>query len=95
MTLTDVDSGQTYTTTTDDNGDYCFEGLEPGDYKVMFQDESEIDPDYVDVFDGSNWVRVFSLGLDDCGHYIQAPCAGGFPHAFIDISVSNTDLAVL
>ncbi|MDF1694847.1 MAG: SdrD B-like domain-containing protein, partial [Saprospiraceae bacterium] len=52
ITLTDVDSGATFTTTTDENGNYSFEGLEPGDYKVMFQDESEIDPDYVDVFDG-------------------------------------------
>ena len=52
VTLTDVDSGATSTTTTDENGEYCFEGLESGDYTVMFQDEEEIDEDYVDVFDG-------------------------------------------
>ena len=52
VTLTDVDSGETYTTTTDENGNYEFTDLEPGEYTVTFQDESEIDPDYVDVFDG-------------------------------------------
>jgi len=38
---------------------------------------------YVDVYDGTNWVRVFSVNLDDCGHYKNC---GTFPHAVIDIS---------
>jgi|GEM_PF-3527447 len=41
---------------------------------------------FVDVFDGSNWNRVFSRSNDDCGHYMLASCANGFPHAQIDIS---------
>ena len=52
ITLTDVDSGATQTTTTDENGFYEFTDLEPGDYTVTEQDEAEIDEDYVDVFDG-------------------------------------------
>ena len=57
VTLTAVDSGETFTTTTDENGNYSFDGLEPGEYTVTFQDESEIDEDYVDVFDGDESTR--------------------------------------
>ena len=52
ITLTDVDSGETFTTTTDENGYYEFTDLEPGEYTVTEQDEAEIDEDYVHVFDG-------------------------------------------
>ncbi|MEL6124164.1 MAG: SdrD B-like domain-containing protein, partial [Bacteroidota bacterium] len=52
ITLTDDDSGEVFTTTTDANGEYIFEDLEPGDYTVTEQPESEIDEDFVDVFDG-------------------------------------------
>jgi len=52
ITLTHVGSGVSIITTTDGNGNYKFESLEPGEYTVTFQDESEIDPSWVDVFDG-------------------------------------------
>ena len=52
ITLTDVDAGTTVTTTTDEDGNYEFTDLEPGEYTVTEQDEAEIDEDYVDVFDG-------------------------------------------
>ena len=50
ITLTDVDSGATSTTTTDENGDYCFEGLETGMYTVE-EDDSTLPDTYVDVND--------------------------------------------
>ncbi|MEL6391095.1 MAG: carboxypeptidase regulatory-like domain-containing protein, partial [Bacteroidota bacterium] len=65
ITLTDDDSGETITTTTDENGEYIFEGLEPGDYTVTFQDESEIDEDFVDVFDGDESPEDGNDGVDD------------------------------
>ena len=40
---------------------------------------------YVDVNDGTNWVRVFSRGTDDCGNWAGI-CAGNYPHAVINIS---------
>ena len=50
---------------------------------------------YVDVFDGTNWNRVFSRNMNDCGNYIQATCVGNFPHANIDISAfANTSCQV-
>ena len=46
---------------------------------------------YVDVYDGSNWNRVFSRNLDDCGNYLLGTCVGNFPHAVVDISAhANT-----
>lgn len=39
-------------TITDSNGEYSFNDLEPGVYTLMQQNETEIDEDYVDVFDG-------------------------------------------
>jgi hypothetical protein len=41
---------------------------------------------YVDVFDGSSWVRVYSVWQDDCGNYTATSCNTNFPHANIDIS---------
>lgn len=38
---------------------------------------------YVDVYDGSNWVRVFSEWQDNCGNYVSC---NSYPHAKIDIS---------
>ena len=52
ITLTDEDSGATQTMVTDVDGNYSFIDLEPGEYTITEQPESEIDPDYVDVFDG-------------------------------------------
>lgn len=40
----------------------------------------------VDVFDGTNWNRVLSVGSDQCGRWTQPACQGNFPHAIIDIS---------
>tara|TARA_B110000046_G_scaffold57595_1_gene64311 strand:- start:36682 stop:37323 length:642 start_codon:yes stop_codon:yes gene_type:complete len=40
---------------------------------------------YVEVFDGNNWVHVFSISSNDCGNWIGA-CVGNIPHANIDIS---------
>ncbi len=42
------------TVTTNADGYYIFTGVEPGDYVVMEQDESEIDEDFVDVYDGDD-----------------------------------------
>lgn len=39
----------------------------------------------VSVFDGLNWVDVFSRATNDCGNYLGA-CANNFPRATIDIS---------
>ncbi|MEQ8909142.1 MAG: choice-of-anchor J domain-containing protein [Vicingaceae bacterium] len=44
---------------------------------------------YVEVFDGSNWVLVFTETMDNCGNYIGPACANGFPHAVIDLSPYN------
>lgn len=41
---------------------------------------------YVEVYDGSSWVRVFSRWSDDCGNYLNASQCLSFPHAFVDIS---------
>lgn len=38
----------------------------------------------VDVFDGTNWVSVFSRFANDCGNYVV--CNNNLPHAIIDIS---------
>lgn len=43
---------------------------------------------YVEVYDGSNWNRVLSLGSDDCGNYMHSQC-NIIPHALIDISAYN------
>ncbi|MAC95443.1 MAG: hypothetical protein CMC96_08070 [Flavobacteriales bacterium] len=40
---------------------------------------------YVDIFNGSQWQRVFSRWQDDCGNYVHPTCANS-PSAFIDIS---------
>jgi hypothetical protein len=40
----------------------------------------------VEVYDGSNWQRVLSIGTDDCGSWTAPNCIGNFPHAHIDIS---------
>jgi hypothetical protein len=46
-----------------------------------------VDSFYVQVFDGSNWVSVFSVTSDDCGYYTGSPCTlNGFPSAIIDIT---------
>lgn len=39
---------------------------------------------YVEVFDGTNWNKVFSKTTDDCGNYLV--CTGNFPHAVVNIS---------
>ena len=44
-----------------------------------------LDSFIVSVFDGTNWVDVFTKSVDDCGRYLGA-CANNFPHANIDIS---------
>ena len=44
---------------------------------------------YVEVYDGSNWNRVLSLGSDDCGNYMHSQC-NVIPHAVIDISAYNS-----
>ncbi|MAY84428.1 MAG: hypothetical protein CMP59_09880 [Flavobacteriales bacterium] len=40
----------------------------------------------VDVFDGSNWVNVFSKTSKDCGAWLGGACQQGYPRAKIDIS---------
>lgn len=40
----------------------------------------------VHVFDGTNWVRVFSRTTNDCGNYISSLCLNNYPHTSIDIS---------
>ena len=47
-----------------------------------------LDSFIVSVFDGSNWVDVFSTSVNDCGNYLGA-CANNFPTANIDISAYN------
>jgi|GEM_PF-3620613 len=39
---------------TDNNGDYQFNDLIPGDYMIRQQDEAELDSDFVDVYDGDD-----------------------------------------
>lgn len=41
---------------------------------------------FVDVYNGNQWRRVFSLGYHDCGAYMSSNCNNNFPSAFIDIS---------
>jgi hypothetical protein len=41
---------------------------------------------YVEVYDGTNWVNVFTRVTDDCGSWTGPGCANGFPRASIDIS---------
>mgnify|MGYP001297963428 CR=1 FL=1 len=55
------------------------------DYNVRFYNTIP-DSFYVEVFDGLNWVVVFSRTTDDCGNYTSSPCTIGFPHAVVDIS---------
>ena len=43
----------------------------------------------VDVYDGTNWVRVLSIGSDDCGRWTLPACRNRFPRAKIDISSLN------
>ncbi|MDF1694848.1 MAG: SdrD B-like domain-containing protein, partial [Saprospiraceae bacterium] len=52
ITLVNEDTGDILTTFTDENGNYIFTDLNPGTYSVSEQPEDQIDPDYVDVFDG-------------------------------------------
>jgi hypothetical protein len=52
VTITLNGPGGVQTTTTDATGYYEFTGLVVGDYTVSEQDETLIDPDYVDVYDG-------------------------------------------
>jgi protocatechuate 3,4-dioxygenase beta subunit len=52
ITLLDENGEEVATTTTDEDGNYEFTGVEPGDYTVVEQDETELDEDFVDVFDG-------------------------------------------
>ena len=40
---------------------------------------------YVDIFNGSQWQRIYSVWQDDCGNYMHSQCST-FPSAFIDIS---------
>jgi hypothetical protein len=37
----------------------------------------------VDIFDGLNWVTIFSRTYDDCGSYLTCTPASGFPSAWI------------
>lgn len=49
----------------------------------------------VDVYDGSQWQRVFSRWSNDCGNWISTACLGNYPHASIDISTyANSNCAV-
>lgn len=44
-----------------------------------------LDSFYVDIFNGSQWQRIYSVWQDDCGNYMLSQCST-FPSAFIDIS---------
>lgn len=82
--LSAVDSTVTITTPAFDNSAVPISFLE---FDYNFKEYAGIpDSFFVDVFDGTNWNRVFSRATDDCGHYVDPPCRNGFPHAFIDIS---------
>ena len=64
-------------------------------FDYNFREYSLIDDSlYVEVWDGSAWVNVFSVTIDDCGRYIQAvglsDCQRlGFPRANIRIDSVN------
>ncbi|MDB4060612.1 choice-of-anchor J domain-containing protein [Vicingaceae bacterium] len=47
-----------------------------------------LDSFIVSVFDGTNWIDVFSTSVNDCGNYLGA-CSNNFPTANIDISAYN------
>lgn len=46
-----------------------------------------LDSFIVSVFNGTNWLDVFSTATNDCGNYLGA-CSNNFPHAVIDISTA-------
>lgn len=58
------------------------------DFDYNFRQFGASTPDsfIVEVFDGSNWIQVFSVTTDDCGNYVGPSCANGFPHATVNIS---------
>ena len=62
--MTDAD-GNTMTALTDEDGNYEFTGLEAGEYTVTEQPESEIDEDFVDVFDGDESPEDIIDGVND------------------------------
>lgn len=41
---------------------------------------------YVEVFDGTTWVSVFSVSTDNCGRWTAPACLGNYPSQNIDIS---------
>ena len=54
-----------------------------------------LDSFYVEVFDGTNWINVFSTTADDCGNWLNTNCRLNTPHSIIDISpYSNTNCQV-
>src|SRR5690606_13272843 len=58
------------------------------DYNFI-QSNTINDSFHVEVYDGSNWNRVLSLGSDDCGNYMHSQC-NVIPHAVIDISAYSS-----
>lgn len=50
--LINAEAGLILSTFTDANGNYIFTDLEPGTYSISQQPENQINPDYIDVFDG-------------------------------------------
>lgn len=65
------------------------------DYNFRNFGAAVLDSFDVQVYDGTNWISVFSRTSNDCGSYIAPSCANGFPHAKIDISsYANTNCRV-
>ena len=64
ITLTDNVTGATQMTQTDVNGYYEFTDLPAGSYTITEQDESTVDPDFVDVFDGDETPEDGNDGVD-------------------------------
>lgn len=65
------------------------------DYNFRNFGAAVLDSFDVQVYDGTNWISVFSRTSDDCGNYISGSCFSGFPHAKIDISsYKNTNCKV-
>jgi len=56
------------------------------DYNFKQENGSVLDSFIVDIYDGSQWQRVFSRGNDDCGRWVNPICQIGWPHAIIDIT---------
>src|SRR5690606_14530545 len=82
-------------TPTFNNSDEPFTYLS---FDYNFRDYASInvtDSFYVDVFDGSQWHRVFSRWQNDCGDYSNSIFCNTFPSALIDISAySNSSCQV-